>query len=562
MLRDVSVIPIALGALLTLACGSSTPAVAVRPPDITAGEAVGETCEAVADYGQPLVVDWKAHHRASLEASMSDGVAVVAYDCKSLRVLPDCHAEGSYGTLAVSRKEEVVELENADEIRANLPTFGGKLAADFSAEMTRGAAINLAMIMVGKKRTTVRGVARSGLVGSCAGATHYVRGAFMGAFAVGTSTRGNVQAAAAVFGAGASALSNSVRKVMSRDGDPSACTGVEPGASTLPGGCGAMLRLELTPIVEDGSTAPILDSLSASTQACPAGMVLAEGKCTKKAAGVSHVCDGTLGDCLTQCDKGNARSCAVSGEMFRRGQGLTVPNYPEALARFEKACNAGETLGCVGLGILYLRAEAVPKDTERARTLFEKSCEAGEPTACAYLAEMYKDGEGVGVHYPKALEYGRRACEAGEAYGCYLVAMAYFREEIRDFSKSVQYLRKACFSDEPTSCVLLGNWNKRGDSMPKNFVEAKALYERACESRVVPGFEEDDVAADGCYEAAQLYHYGQGIPQDGPRATRLYKKACDRKHQLACSSLKKITTEPLPKPGELRYVPLDEVEDP
>jgi TPR repeat protein len=239
-----------------------------------------------------------------------------------------------------------------------------------------------------------------------------------------------------------------------------------------------------------------------------------------------------------------------------------VPNYVEAHARFERACNAGESLGCVGLGGLYLYAEGVAKDAKRALELFDKSCDAGEPLACAYLGEMYKDGNGVGGHLPKALEYGRRACEAGEPYGCNVVASTYRDPAIKDMEKSVQYMRKACMSDDPTSCVQLGNWNKWGDPMPKNFPEAKVLYERACESRFVPGYEEDDVVAMGCYEAASLYHYGQGIPQDGPRATRLYKRACDRKYELACSSLKKITTEPLPKPGELRYVPVDELEDP
>ena len=172
-----------------VACAAGGPGAAMRPNDPTAGDALGESCSAVAPYGQPLVVDWKPHERANLEEAMASGVAVVAYDCNSLRLLGDCHVEGSYGTLGVSRKEEVVELESADEIKANLPTFGVKLAADFRAEIQRGSAINLAMILIGKRRTTVSSAGRGQLRGTCDGATHFVRGAFMGAFAMGTGTR-------------------------------------------------------------------------------------------------------------------------------------------------------------------------------------------------------------------------------------------------------------------------------------------------------------------------------------------------------------------------------------
>lgn len=178
MIRTPALAATSLVAVVLGACAPGAAGSAVRPNDPTAAQAVGESCPIVVDYGQPLVVDCKPHQRANLEEAMNAGVAVVAYDCHSLRLLSDC-LDGSYGTLGVSRKEEVIELENADEIKANLPTFGGKLAIDFKAEMQRGSALNLAMIMVGKKRTTVSSAERGQLRGTCDGATHFVRGAFM-----------------------------------------------------------------------------------------------------------------------------------------------------------------------------------------------------------------------------------------------------------------------------------------------------------------------------------------------------------------------------------------------
>ena len=85
----------------------------LRPPDPVAGPELdrsdAEACHFVSNLGQPLVVDWEAYQRVNLEEAMLDGIVVVAYDCKSLRLLSGCTADGSYLFRPVSRKQEVVE---------------------------------------------------------------------------------------------------------------------------------------------------------------------------------------------------------------------------------------------------------------------------------------------------------------------------------------------------------------------------------------------------------------------------------------------------------------------
>ena len=93
---------------LLLACGDGRGP--VEPNPRSANEALGEPkCLAVGERDEPLVVDWKGHDRANLEAAMATGVAVVHYECGALRVLSDCHLDGSYRYLGVSRKEGFVE---------------------------------------------------------------------------------------------------------------------------------------------------------------------------------------------------------------------------------------------------------------------------------------------------------------------------------------------------------------------------------------------------------------------------------------------------------------------
>src|SRR5690242_3297186 len=97
-----------------LASGCAPAAREARPDDPTARSVLdrhpGWECHSVGSYGEPLVVDLEAHERADIEEAMRDGVALVAYDCKTLRLLRGCSVDGSYGFMSVSRKEEVVQL--------------------------------------------------------------------------------------------------------------------------------------------------------------------------------------------------------------------------------------------------------------------------------------------------------------------------------------------------------------------------------------------------------------------------------------------------------------------
>src|SRR5262249_41499793 len=154
-----------------------------------------------------------------------------------------CHIDGSYGFLAFSRKEQRIRFDNADEVKANLPTFGVSLLHDLSGDLKADSTVDLAMILIGKKRTTVREAKRESLRGgdACSGATHFVRGAFLGAFAMGTGTHGGAHLGTGLFGA----ESSSSRLANFRDGNPSSCQQVTSGAPSAPDECDALVRLEL-----------------------------------------------------------------------------------------------------------------------------------------------------------------------------------------------------------------------------------------------------------------------------------------------------------------------------
>src|SRR5262245_25736952 len=85
-----------LAAAITCSMACAGPAARrLRPGDLTYADAVGEACASGGDP-QPLIVDLRADARADLEVAMRRGVAAVVYDCKRLRVLPDCTIAGRY----------------------------------------------------------------------------------------------------------------------------------------------------------------------------------------------------------------------------------------------------------------------------------------------------------------------------------------------------------------------------------------------------------------------------------------------------------------------------------
>src|SRR5262249_36633378 len=152
------------------------------------------------------------------------------------------------GFIGMTRREQVVRLANADEVAANLPLSG----ASISGELQRGATLDIAMMIVGKKRTTWDTPTRDDLKGSCDGASHFVRGAIVGAFAMGTGSEAKVRAAAEIFGASASAGSSSSKQTQNRDGDITDCQKATPDAPSAPPQCGAPIRLVLAPIGKGG----------------------------------------------------------------------------------------------------------------------------------------------------------------------------------------------------------------------------------------------------------------------------------------------------------------------
>ncbi|HMJ11456.1 MAG TPA: tetratricopeptide repeat protein [Polyangiaceae bacterium] len=536
-----------------VACGAGSAAEAVRPEAPSAAKALDEgECRDVGKGGEPLVVDWKPEQRGDLEVAMKDGIAIVSYSCKGIQILTECKLDGDYGYIGMTRREQVVRLQNADEVRANLPLSGVAIAA----ELERGSSLDIAMILVGKRRTTWDAPAVEDLKGSCDGATHFVRGATVGAFAMTTGSQAKARAAAEIFGAGTEGASSSAKQTQNRDGAVTDCQKATPDSDKAPDQCGAPIRLVLSPLAKGRAGAaaePVAKKPEAVEKSeCPSGLVFSEGKCTTPAEATAYECEpGNVSQCTAQCDKGNAascgnlgsallskgergpataalkkgcdgthmRSCALLGTSIANGS-ASVPGATAA-ALLQKSCDGGEALGCKELGKLYLAGSAdTPKDEAKSSTLLRQACDGADDEACALFAAQLERGQGGARDPMKAAQLYKRACDGGHIAACASAGKLFEFGPMRNPVLASMVYQRGCMRGSGEAC---SGWGRT--QFERSPDSAKRSFEMACNFR-------DPL---GCAALKVLFGSNRPFVPD-PRAQMALQDACRRGSDADCVS--------------------------
>lgn len=551
-------------------CGAGTVGKVVRPTQPTAGEALGAVdveCRPEATEAQPLVVDLPSAARVDLEVAMKEGVAVVAYDCKTMRLLSGCRLTGSYAFAGVSRKEEVIKLDDRGEIAANLPFNGVKI----SGGLERGAALDLALVLIGKHSTLIDAVRRSELAGRCEGATHFVRSASIGAFALDIGTRGEARLVADVFGAHAGAASASRRESVNHDGDLAECRSATPDDARPPAQCRSAIRLELLPIAAAGpgadpgaptnsGTAAPATSLSGPAplvDPCPEGFVLTAGKCAPRASAQAFLCEpDDRQTCQDQCAKGSTGSCYNLGHLLTEVNDLckdskgdnclavgAVPDghpkyaqYVEGARAYEKACEGDLAAACYYVGRYHEDGVlGKSKDDAGADRQFDRACMQGHAMSCLHLTQKY---EGKDRNDPRAVQYAQRACDLGLKPGCFSAIAKYLKGEGTpqrpDAAEAI--LTRTCDAGEGKRCAELGMLKLEGHLGPKDVTKALAGLARGCELNY----------ASSCVMQAQAYLGQWGVPVDREKARKAFESGCagEGEKSRACSELAKQLAKP------------------
>ena len=448
--------PLAL-ALALAACGGKT--VPGDEPDPIAYADAGP-CREPGETASPLVVDIHPTDRQNFEIALNDKNAILAVhlDCKDgLKLLPECKAPGAYGFKGSTIKEQVITVETGDELKANLPSLGASMP-QLGAELASGATLDVALAMVGKLRASRPLVGRDDLQGDCTGATHFIRGATIGAFAMKQGTRGHARAAASLF-AEVSRSSDSKKSIEQHDGTREACARGGPKATEAPDECGAVLRLELRSLVPGKAEAAAPPPPVEVEEGCPDGMIFdaGQGKCRTAKAGEGVQCKyGDEKDCRDQCHAGHPGSCTFYASMLMEQDKLA-----DARPYFEKGCNAGIPLACHNLAFAIWSGAGVQKDDGRAMQLFQQVCDGGTAVGCAGVALLFHEGSAasnIPKDLTKAFQFYEMACNGGDQlYGCPFLGRMYQNGEAvaPDPAKARALYQLACDAGSPNGCLLL-----------------------------------------------------------------------------------------------------------
>ncbi len=229
-------------------------------------------------------------------------------------------------------------------------------------------------------------------------------------------------------------------------------------------------------------------------------------------------------------DKARARGCDAGVEALCALQGVAVADRRDALAR---RCGLGDTLSCLGAGLLEVRAAPTahgdanaPRFAHGVRRL-EGMCAAGVADACGELVDL-------AVHGRRTLPAAQRVadaqagCEAGSPTAC--VALAdLLREDdsaVEDDARALAVATSACEAGLSDGCVTAARIRHRGEA-GGDPTEAVAAFTALCDQGV----------AGACYYLGYASAMGVGTESDPEAAREAYTRACAAGSPHACFEL-------------------------
>jgi hypothetical protein len=187
-----------------------------------------------------------------------------------MEVLSQCTAPGSYSFRGVTRKQDHVRIHDADELYAAVPVG----AAALEGKLAKAGELNVDMTIVGAYESDASSVRAADLQGECDRATHVIRSLTVGAFSFFAGAEAEVGGGGKVAGAGVGAQTSSKREILNEDGSTEACTKSDSSAKLPPKDCGALLRVEVIPILRPATT----DAAAQAVAPAPAGPAAARPK--------------------------------------------------------------------------------------------------------------------------------------------------------------------------------------------------------------------------------------------------------------------------------------------
>jgi len=257
------------------------------------------------NHKRPFIIEWDATDMSSFEQLVANDIVVVKYEGCKLTVLDECRNEsirGSQGSYLppewTSGSLETIDISNEGELYAKLPLGSASLGGRASG----GEQFHMEYYVAGTRQATRDSVYVADLASNpgCEGATHFVHGYNLGAFALGSASEVNTEAGGSAYGFGAGGSTSSKHSADKKGGDLATC---KSDSATEVRGCKAPIRLSLRK-VRDGEN----PDKEAMKQPDDSGSLNAAGKVDAKVEATAQS-RSHLESAMAKINAGDGKGC-------------------------------------------------------------------------------------------------------------------------------------------------------------------------------------------------------------------------------------------------------------
>lgn len=235
--------------------------------------------------------------------------------------------------------------------------------------------------------------------------------------------------------------------------------------------------------------------------------------------------------CIPSKEPGNAAACEQVAIMYRDGKG-TKPEPVQAADFFAKACAIDKKSGCYAAAVAFQTGEGgVAKDQHKANELFLNSCnnaaltDRNKGTACTQSGLLTAADGGDTADNRQSLRDAfslyKKACDNNSAEGCYHAGKAYYSASgvAGSETSAQQYYVQGCNGNYAPACLAAAALKSK--SSPAS---ASVYYKEGC----------SDGDQRSCFELAERYRTGLGVPKNLRLARVTYLDLCSPQYPLAC----------------------------
>ncbi len=161
---------------------------------------------------------------------------------------------------------------------------------------------------------------------------------------------------------------------------------------------------------------------------------------------------------------------------------LSAVATSEQREEFKKDCDAGHSVSCHNMGLMYAHGDSVAKDDVKALEFYTKACDKNYAASCSSAAFIYEESQVVKQDMKKAFKLYTKACGGGDALACHNVAVYYSKKESEAMqSVAINMYDKACDGGYAESCIYLGRMYRDSRKIAPDYEKAKEKFDLACE---------------------------------------------------------------------------------